>query len=154
MRLIERKRRFSKYIYDRGILLSIHANYVELIKRGVKKYEFRKNIIRPDIDVGFIVLPNSGGIVDIMFDVAQIIHGPKIDLWEKTKDEAGIDETCFNNYFGNCKDCYAIEIGTVYYCESFNSFSVLAKKPPQRPVYIDDLKNRLVGLRRRICYRR
>ena len=72
------------------------------------------------------------------FDVEGIVsHSPE-DLWEKTKDKAGISKKFFSEYFFGREVAHAFKVGTVKaYEKQLNIEDVCNKKvPPQFFFYI------------------
>jgi type I restriction enzyme S subunit len=93
-----------------NVLLSIKPKFVEEIKNGNKKFEFRKTIFKKDVEKVFIY--SSSPIQKIIgyFSIAEIIEGSPDEIWERCKKDSGIDETDFFVYFKDKDKGYAIEI--------------------------------------------
>ena len=97
-----------------NVLLSIKPRYVEEIKKGNKKYEFRKSLFsRKNIDkIEKIYIYSSSPVKKIVarFILSVVLEDhPKI-LWEKYKNFSGIDEIEYFKYYGNSKKGFAIKI--------------------------------------------
>lgn len=93
------------------ILLSIKPKFVEEIKSGKKKFEYRKSIFKnPNIDIVVIYAsaPISKAIGE--FKIKQIIKDRPNKIWSLTKDKSGITKDFFNEYFTSKAYAYAIEI--------------------------------------------
>jgi type I restriction enzyme S subunit len=93
-----------------NVLLSIKPKFVEEIKKGNKKYEFRKTIFKKDVDKVFIYCSSPVQKIIGYFSIADIIEGSPDEIWECCKEDSGIDETDFFIYFKNKDTGYAIEI--------------------------------------------
>lgn len=76
------------------MLLSIKPEYVEKIS-GKKKYEFRKFHCRPDIDT--IIIYSTSPVKQVVAEVKMIgiLEGDVAEIWQKTKEAAGITKTAF-----------------------------------------------------------
>lgn len=93
------------------ILLSIKPKYVEEIKSGKKKFEYRKSIFtnsNVDIVVIYASSPISKAIGE--FKIKQIIKDEPHKVWNLTKNGSGITEDFFYEYFNSKEFAYAIEI--------------------------------------------
>lgn len=122
------------------IILSIKPEYVNQIRFGNKKYEFRKTIFRnQSIDNVFIYETAPTKKIVGFFKYSGYIKNTPIKLWEQLKKYAGIDECAFNNYF-NARDIgYAIIIQDIQFykimIDPFNSIKNFF--PPQSYFYFD-----------------
>ncbi len=105
---------------------------------GEKRFEFRRNIFKRNVDIISIYITAPVCRVVAEFDVLSIISAPLPRLWKSTKKHAGIDEDSFYRYFKG-RDCgHAIVIGNVReYKEPFCPIKRLGIKPPQSFVYMD-----------------
>lgn len=92
------------------VLLSIKPEFVEKIFSGEKKYEFRKSIFKRDIDTVVVYSTMPEGKIVGEFKIETIIAGRPDNLWEETKDSAGISSVFFQKYFLNRLEGYAIKI--------------------------------------------
>ena len=92
------------------ILLSIKPQFVEEIIKGRKTFEFRKAI--PKKDVQTIVVYSSSPVCRIVgeIEVEQILCHRPADLWQATKQGAGITKSYFEAYFDGRDRGYAIQI--------------------------------------------
>jgi predicted transcriptional regulator len=120
------------------VLLSIKPEFAEKIFRGDKKYEFRKLLFKhPDIKKIYVYASSPVQKVIGEFSIDQILKAEKKNLWNLTKEGAGISEEYFFKYFTNHTHGFAIKIKkTKRYkrpkCirNDFNAF------PPQSFLYI------------------
>ena len=94
-----------------NVILSIKPKYVEKIINGSKKYEFRKQIFK-NRKVRQVYIYASYPVRKIVgvFTVGEIIYDTPENLWEKLKEEAGMSEREFFEYFKNTEIGFAIEI--------------------------------------------
>lgn len=95
------------------ILLSIKPEYVSKIFDGSKRYEFRRKCCKEEISK--IVIYATHPIMKIVgeIEINQILKESPAQLWEKTKEYAGISEEDFFNYFEGCSEAYGYEVKTV-----------------------------------------
>ncbi len=93
------------------VLLSIKPEYVEKIFSGEKKYEYRKTIFKKE-DIDTIVVYSTmpeGKIVGEFKIETILVNSPDI-IWNETKDDSGISDIFFHEYFENRIEGYAIKI--------------------------------------------
>ena len=95
------------------IILSIHPNHIEKILSGEKRYEYRKRI---PTDIRYIVVYATAPIKMIvaLIEIDSVIKGIPKEVWDKTKNYAGISQDFFMRYFSNHQDAYAIKIKAVH----------------------------------------
>lgn len=94
------------------ILLSIHPEFVDKIKSGEKKFEFRTRVpvsIAADPLVAVYATAPTGAVVGY-FRVGSVLSLPPTALWERTKEAAGIARGRFRAYFKGRGTAYALEI--------------------------------------------
>jgi predicted transcriptional regulator len=124
-----------------NVILSIKPEYCEKIKNGSKKYEFRKKFFEHQNEINFVLMYSTSPVKKIVgaFKVETVFKDHPIKLWEKFKDNSGIEEKKFFSYFGTTETGYAIKIKDVKIFEPtdpriiFSNFS-----PPQSYCYIKD----------------
>lgn len=92
------------------VLLSIHPEFADAIFDGRKHFEFRRVIFRSHVEeiVVYATAPISR-VVGI-FQVDDIYEGSPTELWEKTKEVAGVSKQKFDDYFKDKKLAFAIKI--------------------------------------------
>ena len=119
------------------ILLSINPEYSERILQGVKKYEYRRQIAKKNVDR--ILIYSTAPEMKIVGSVevkGVLAKSPEI-LWNETKSEAGICREKFFRYFNGKETAYAYQLGKV--CQ-FNPPKTLAdyqvSVPPQSFMYV------------------
>ena len=122
-------------------LLSIKPKYVDHIKSGYKKYEFRKKIFKRDVSEIYIYSSSPDKKIIGYFNIKTIIEDTPDKLWKVTSKSAGISKKDFDEYYKGKDIGFAIEIGT------FNEFiSPLCPykhyskfTAPQSFMYLNDL---------------
>jgi predicted transcriptional regulator len=123
------------------VLLSIKPEFAEMIFAGTKKFEFRRTVFR-NPDVKTVVVYASSPVQKVIgeFEIEKIINDELEALWEQTKKYAGIDETCFFNYFSDKNSGYAIKIKNP---KKYNKALCLRKNfnttPPQSFMYLNTI---------------
>lgn len=123
------------------VLLSIKPKYAEMIFQGTKKFEFRKSIYKnPHITT--VVVYASSPVQKVIgeFTVDEILEFDPTTLWKKTKQDSGISEGFFEEYFANREVGFAIKIaGTKEYDKPLclkKDFNI--HYPPQSFMYIEE----------------
>ena len=99
------------------IILSIHPQHIEKILSGEKQYEYRKQI---PMNIRYIVVYATAPIKMIVafIEIDSVIKGTPKEVWNKTKNHAGISEDFFMHYFANYRDSYAIKFKAVHELQS------------------------------------
>lgn len=93
------------------VLLSIKPEYAEKIFNGSKKFEFRRSLFKnPDVKTVVVYASSPVQMVIGEFEIESIINDSLINLWEQTKEYAGIDEEYFFKYFSDKESGFAIQI--------------------------------------------
>ncbi|MEK4063265.1 MULTISPECIES: ASCH domain-containing protein [Paenibacillus] len=94
-----------------NVLLSIKPQFVDRIFSGEKKYEYRKNIFKRT-DISRVIIYATAPVSRVVgeFEIDTIICKDINSLWEETKNDAGIDEQFFFEYFTEKEKGYAIKI--------------------------------------------
>ncbi len=96
-----------------AILLSINPVHVENIMNGTKRYEFRKNACKKQVDKILIYsttpvmkVVGEAEVEDILIDQPEII-------WEKTQRKSGIDKSFFDQYYADRKQAVAYKLKNI-----------------------------------------
>lgn len=122
-------------------LLSIRPEYVEEMKSGRKKYEYRKRVFRrSDISSVLVYATKPCGKVVGEFEIEEIIEEDIDTLWNDTKHLSGISEEFFYEYFQNRESGFAIKIKEFIEYDRSLELSEVApeiKAPPQSFCYIE-----------------
>jgi len=100
-------------------LLSIKPEFADKILSGEKRYEYRKQIFKQNVDTVLLYSTKPVGKIVGEFKVEKIVSGSNISLWEETKKYSGISWDFFNAYFSGRNKCFAIKIGTVKKYDTF-----------------------------------
>jgi predicted transcriptional regulator len=119
------------------ILLSIKPEYAEKILNGTKKYEFRRHLAKNNVTR--IIIYSTFPIKQIVgeVEVTGTLSMKPHNLWDATKEYAGIARSGFRKYFSGCTIAHAYKLGNVYkYSEPQSLLKYNIKHPPQSFVYI------------------
>lgn len=118
-------------------LLSIKPEFVEKILSGEKKYEYRKVKFRQNIDS--ILIYSTSPVMKIVAEVeiTGTVEGSPEDVWDKTKDSAGIEKSFYDSYYAGKKCAIALCLGKVSrFKEPKPLSSCNIKTPPQSFLYV------------------
>ncbi len=119
------------------LLMSINPEHVDNILAGIKKFEFRKNKCKEEIDS--IIIYSTSPIMRVVaeVEVKGIIEDTPQVVWSKTQSAAGIDKIFFDRYYDGRSTAVAYVLGEV---RKFTSPKNLAdygvKAAPQSYVYV------------------
>ena len=126
------------------VLMSIKPEFVDRIISGEKSYEFRRVLYKRN-DISRIVVYASSPVCRIVgeIEVASLITDTPENLWQKTKDKAGISEQFFFSYFSGRDKANAIEV------KAFHPYKEQVKLkdkypslvPPQSFCYIEEVND-------------
>lgn len=119
-----------------NLVLSIKPEYVEEIKAGRKRFEFRKTIFKKKVEKVYIYASSPISKVVGEFQPVDILSGCPSEIWKKTKKHSGITEQFYNEYFANKTIAYAIVIQNLKIYDIPKSLPFHA---PQSFRYIDSL---------------
>lgn len=122
------------------ILMSIKPQFIDKIRRGEKKFEFRRVLPRCQ-EMGTIIVYASkpvGKVVGEMI-VGDSLTYPANEMWEWTKDKSGLTREEFFSYFHDKQNAHAIEIKSYQDYEQPIPLDVLLpdKTPPQSYCYLN-----------------
>jgi predicted transcriptional regulator len=94
------------------VLLSIKPPFVEEIFKGTKKFEYRKCIFtNKDVEAIVIYATKPIGKLVGEFTIERILKKHPDELWEETKDFAGVSKEFYDQYFSGRDQAFAIKIG-------------------------------------------
>ena len=119
------------------IILSINPEYVDKIIAGSKKYEFRTRVAKASVKkiIIYCTFPRMKIIAEA--EIKGVLALPPKDLWEKTKQYAGISKIGFFKYFKGRKIAYAYELGKVKeYSKPKELIEFGCHSAPQSYVYV------------------
>ncbi|MFX1257962.1 MAG: hypothetical protein ACFFAN_08890 [Promethearchaeota archaeon] len=128
-----------------NILLSVKPKYVEEIKKGNKKYEFRKSLFskKKFDEIEKIYIYSSSPVKKIVanFDISFVLEDHPEILWEKCKTFSGIEKTEFFRYFRDKEKGFAIKISKLkFFKEPIEPKSIFPDfVAPQSFCYINNL---------------
>ena len=123
------------------ILMSIKPQFVEKIRRGEKKFEFRRVLPKhQDVDTIIVYASKPVGKVVGEMIVGDFLTYPTDEMWERTKGDAGITREEFFNYFHGKKYANAIAIKSYQDYEQPIPLDVLlpGKVSPQSYCYLNN----------------
>jgi predicted transcriptional regulator len=94
-----------------NVLLSVKPKYAELIRSGLKKYEFRRKIFKKAGGCNVFIYSTSPvkKIIGV-FDASIIHQNSPHRIWHMFGVYSGVSEKEFFQYFRDCEIAYAIEI--------------------------------------------
>lgn len=118
--------------------MSIKPEFASKIFDGSKHYEFRRMIFkRPEISR--VVVYASSPVQKVIgeFEIESILEHPPEELWNRTREGAGISKDYFMAYFGTKDVGYAIHIkATKRYRKPRSLKDHYNLKPPQSYLYL------------------
>jgi type I restriction enzyme S subunit len=129
-----------------NVLLSIKPKYAELIKSGLKKYEFRRKIFNKAGGCRvFIYSTSPVKKITGVFDASIVHHESPRRIWDMFGTHSGLSEEEFFQYFKGCNVAYAIEIRNLVTFEEPQDPSnyFLEFTPPQSYRYFNPHQNLL-----------
>lgn len=95
-------------------LYPIKREFVRRIFCGSKAYEYRKSFCSEEVD-GIVIYESRGrGEVVGEFEIADRLCDSPQNIWERTKEYAGISKEEFFSYFEGCSKACAYVIGNVH----------------------------------------
>jgi predicted transcriptional regulator len=120
-----------------AILLSIKPEFVEEILRGEKRFEFRRRKAKKKVVKLFIYCTSPRKMVVGEAEIKAVLSYPPEELWEKTKDDAGLSKERFLRYFAGRKLAYAYSLGRVVSYQKAKLLSDFGcKSAPQSFFYV------------------
>lgn len=119
-----------------NVILSIKPEYVAEIKAGRKRFEFRKTIFKEKVEKVYIYASSPISKVVGEFQPVDVIHGEPEEVWEKTRDFAGIKKEFYDEYFCGKSVAHAIVIQNL---KMYDKPKNLPFHAPQSFRYIDQL---------------
>ena len=130
-----------------NVLLSIKPKYVEEIRKGTKKYEFRKSLCskknRDKLEKIFIYSSAPVQRIVARFFVEEILEDHPKNLWDKCKDVSGIEQIEFFKYFKDKNSGLAIKITEIkFFREPIIPEEIIPNfNPPQSFRYVEDIED-------------
>ena len=124
-----------------NVILSIKPQFFEKILSGVKTYEYRKVAFKRPVSRVYIYSSSPVKRIVAEFILETIISDSPTKIWEKTKENSGIDENSFFHYFGDRAQAFALKIKDLHiYDHKYNPYEILPNFiAPQSYCYINNL---------------
>ena len=121
----------------RKILISINPEHVDNIINGIKKFEYRRKAAKKDVSSIIIYETTPVKRVVAEAEIIDVLELPKEQLWEETKDKAGISKDFFLDYFKGKEIAYAYKLGKIRVFDKPKSLSDYGLRvAPQSFAYI------------------
>jgi predicted transcriptional regulator len=120
------------------VLLSVKPEFANKIFSGVKKYEYRRAIFKNNVNR--VIVYASSPVQKLIgeFEIESIIYENLEQLWERTKEDAGISKEYFFEYFSDKKMGYAISVKNLRkYKQPLCLKETYGVNPPQSFLYIN-----------------
>ena len=95
------------------MILPIYPEYIDLIIKGKKKYEFRKFTCRKEIKTILLYATAPTKAIVGEAKIIDIIKNTPENVWKITKDFAGISKENFDLYYYDKKVAIAYELGNI-----------------------------------------
>ena len=122
------------------MLLSINPEHVKNILSGSKQFEFRKVRCKPDVDKIIIYATAPQKMVVAEAEIEETIEGAILNVWEQTKDFAGISYDFFRSYYEGRKTAVAYRLRNVEVYEQPKNLSEYGvTHPPQSFIYLESV---------------
>lgn len=121
----------------KDLLISIKPMYVNLIKKKIKKYEFRKKKIK-QVDNVYIYETNPTKKITLIIKFGKCLEGTPKEIWKICKEYSGIKKKEFFEYYKNKQKAYAYEIIEIKEVNMELSEITKRKFPPQSFYYIEN----------------
>lgn len=107
------------------------------IINGTKRYEFRRRFARSKVSKIYIYETFPAMKVVAVAQVVDELAGSPSEIWERTKDFAGISKRAFYDYFQGKNDAFAYELGDVEIFEYAQNLDVFGlTRAPQSFAYV------------------
>lgn len=121
------------------VLLSIKPNFAEKILSGRKKYEYRKQVFKKQVQSVLLYATLPIGKIIGEFYIDRILEDIPENLWNSTKTFSGISKLEYDSYFNGKGNAYAIKILRAKRFPSPIDPSVFIDnfRPPQSFIYIE-----------------
>jgi len=120
------------------VLLSIKPQFANRIFSGEKKFEFRKTTFKREVTTVVVYATMPVGMIIGEFKIGGILEGTPQELWEKTKEQAGISQDGYQSYFLGRSNGYAIRIEkTKLYGEPIDPACLRSFTAPQSFRYLE-----------------
>lgn len=122
----------------RKILLSIKPEYVDKILTQAKKFEYRKQRCKSNVDT--IVIYSTHPVMRVIgeVEILDVIEDTPNHVWQQTKEFSGISKQFFDSYFSGRTKAIAYKLGVVNIYPHPKLLSDIGiKSAPQSFVYLN-----------------
>lgn len=123
-----------------NVLLSIKPEFVNQIRQGNKKFEFRKQIFKKS-NIEKVIVYETSPVSKVIgeFTITEIKQSAPDSLWMYTRNKSGISKEFFDAYFKGREIAFAIGFEKfIEYKTPRDLSSMGVKAAPQGYVYVDD----------------
>ena len=128
--------------------MSIKPQFVEKIRRGEKRFEFRRVLPRcQEVDTIIVYASKPVGKVVGEITVRDYLTYTVDEMWDRTKEQSGLTREEFFGYFHGKENANAIAIKSYRDYEQPIPLDVLLpdKTPPQSYCYLNNFEEWRVG---------
>ncbi len=108
-------------------ILSIKPQFVEEIKAGRKRYEYRKSVFKQPVEKVYVYASAPVSMIIGEFQPVDVVSGTPAEVWNKTRQFSGITKNFFEAYYEGRSMAYAIVI------QNFVEYEKPRKIPFQAP---------------------
>ena len=119
------------------ILISIYPEYVDEIKKGIKKYEFRKGFSKKRrsklISQRYVAVYESmpRSFITLIFKIGKIYEDDIFNIWEKFGNQSGITKDYFFGYYHGRNRGVAIQIKDFFILKNPITLKEIRKNYPK-----------------------
>ena len=122
-----------------AILLSINPQYVERIMCGEKKYEFRKNVCKRNVDK--TVIYSTSPVMKVVgeAEVEEVLVDEPKKIWNVTEEYSGVEREFFDEYYEGREQAVAYKLKSVVEYDKpkmLNEYGI--KNAPQSFCYLGE----------------
>lgn len=122
-----------------AILLSINPQYVERIMCGEKKFEFRKNVCKRNVDK--IVIYSTSPVMKVVgeAEVEEVLVDEPQKIWNVTEEYSGVEREFFDEYYEGREQAVAYKLKSVVEYDKpkmLNEYGI--KSAPQSFCYLSE----------------
>ena len=120
------------------LLLSINPQYVEQIISGKKYYEFRKFRCREDVNRILIYETSPAQRIIGEAGITEVIHDSVSNVWQKTKDGAGVSYDLYMQYYTGKSEAIAYKLDNlIIYKAPMTLTDIGVSSAPQSYIYVE-----------------
>ena len=122
-----------------AILLSINPQYVERIMCGEKKFEFRKNVCKRNVDK--IVIYSTSPVMKVVgeAEVEEVLVDEPQKIWNVTEEYSGVEREFFEEYYEGREQAVAYKLkGVIKYEKPKKLEEYGVKNAPQSFCYLNE----------------